>query len=104
MPPEPAAAAPAAGNGNGDRAGPPPTREPIISTKALTKTYPGPVEAVKAVDLEVREGEIYGLLGPNGAGKTTTIGMLTTRVVPTSGEAVVGGVDMIRQPALAKQV
>jgi ABC-2 type transport system ATP-binding protein len=49
-------------------------------------------------------GEIYGLLGPNGAGKSTTIGMLTTRVIPTGGTAMVGGVDVIQNPALAKQV
>jgi ABC-2 type transport system ATP-binding protein len=52
----------------------------------------------------VRRGEIFGLLGPNGAGKTTTAGMLTTRVIPTSGRAFVGGIDVIRHPALAKQV
>lgn len=56
------------------------------------------------MDLQVHRGEIYGLLGPNGAGKSTTIGMLTTRVIPTSGEASVGGVDIVRHPALAKQV
>jgi ABC-2 type transport system ATP-binding protein len=78
--------------------------QPIIRTRGLTKTYPGGIEAVKAVDLEVLPGEIYGLLGPNGAGKSTTIGMLTTRVVPTSGDAEVGGVDIVRHPALAKQV
>ena len=49
-------------------------------------------------------GEIFGLLGPNGAGKTTTAGMLTTRVVPTSGEAHVGGIDVIAHPARAKQL
>ena len=82
----------------------PVTTEPIIRTAGLTKTYPGGVEAVKGVDLEIFPGEIYGLLGPNGAGKTTTIGMLTTRVVPTSGQAWVGGVDMIHHSSLAKQV
>jgi ABC-2 type transport system ATP-binding protein len=56
------------------------------------------------LDMEIRSGEIYGFLGPNGAGKSTTIGMLTTRVIPTSGEATVGGVDIIRHPAIAKQV
>ncbi|MDQ1513192.1 MAG: type transport system ATP-binding protein, partial [Microbacteriaceae bacterium] len=54
-------------------------------------------------DLSVRKGEIFGLLGPNGAGKTTTVGMLTTRVVPTAGRAFVGGVDVVREPARAKQ-
>ena len=49
-------------------------------------------------------GEIFGLLGPNGAGKTTTAGMLTTRVIPTSGRAFVGGVDVVAHPTAAKQV
>jgi ABC-2 type transport system ATP-binding protein len=44
------------------------------------------------------------LLGPNGAGKTTTVGMLTTRVVPTSGRALVGGIDVVAHPALTKRV
>jgi ABC-2 type transport system ATP-binding protein len=76
----------------------------IIETHGLAKTYPGPIEAVLPLDMEIRAGEIYGLLGPNGAGKSTTIGMLTTRVVPTAGEARVGRVDIVRHPALAKQV
>src|SRR4029078_11818394 len=49
-------------------------------------------------------GEIFGLLGPNGAGKTTTAGMLTTRVIPTSGGAYVGGIDVVAHPVAAKQV
>jgi ABC-2 type transport system ATP-binding protein len=52
----------------------------------------------------VAPGEIFGLLGPNGAGKTTTAGMLTTRVIPTSGQAFVGGIDVVAHPALAKQI
>jgi ABC-2 type transport system ATP-binding protein len=75
-----------------------------VRTRALSKTYPGDVRAVVELDMEIRAGEIYGFLGPNGAGKSTTIGMLTTRVTPTSGAAEVGGVDIIRHPALAKQV
>lgn len=66
--------------------------------------YPGGRgPAVDHLDLDVEPGEIFGLLGPNGAGKTTTAGMLTTRVVPTSGRALVGGVDVVAHPALAKQ-
>jgi ABC-2 type transport system ATP-binding protein len=71
----------------------------------LTKVYPGAdFAAVDHLDLEVRPGEIFGLLGPNGAGKTTTVGMLTTRVVPDSGRAFVGSVDVVARPALAKQL
>ena len=76
----------------------------IITTHKLNKIYPGDIHAVIDLDMEIRSGEIYGFLGPNGAGKSTTIGMLTTRVIPTSGSAVVGGVDIVRHPALAKQV
>ena len=62
-----------------------------------------PPAAVDALDLDVSRGEIFGLLGPNGAGKSTTIGMLTTRVVPTSGSAFVAGVDVVAHPSLVKQ-
>jgi len=54
----------------------------------------GEIVALKGLDLDVHEGEFFGLLGPNGAGKTTTIGILTTRVRPTSGSALVGGADV----------
>ena len=76
----------------------------VIRTEALTKVYPGDIRAVDGLDLSVRRGEIFGLLGPNGAGKTTTAGMLTTRVVPTSGRALVGGIDVVAHPVAAKQV
>jgi ABC-2 type transport system ATP-binding protein len=77
---------------------------PVIRTEALSKTYPTGVQAVVSLDLTVREGEIFGLLGPNGAGKTTTVGMLTTRVVPTSGHASIAGVDVVRHPSHAKRM
>ena len=57
-----------------------------------------PIEALRGLDLEVREGEFFGLLGPNGAGKTTTIGILTTRVAATSGTATVAGADVVNTP------
>jgi ABC-2 type transport system ATP-binding protein len=77
----------------------------VIRTVGLRKVYAGAdFAAVDGLDLRVRGGEIFGLLGPNGAGKTTTAGMLTTRVIPTSGEAYVGAIDVIAQPALAKQL
>jgi ABC-2 type transport system ATP-binding protein len=77
----------------------------VIHTEELTKVYPGAdFAAVDRLNLDVSAGEIFGLLGPNGAGKTTTAGMLTTRVVPTSGKAFIGGVDVAAHPALAKQL
>ncbi len=77
----------------------------VIRTVDLTKVYAGTdFAAVDQLNLSVRGGEIFGLLGPNGAGKTTTAGMLTTRVVPTSGSAYVGEIDVVNQPALAKQL
>ncbi|MGZ4714443.1 MAG: ABC transporter ATP-binding protein [Acidimicrobiia bacterium] len=76
----------------------------VIRTEQLTKVYPGDILAVDRLDLEVQTGEIFGLLGPNGAGKTTTAGMLTTRVIPTSGHALVGDVDVVAHPTAAKQL
>src|SRR5437879_2472324 len=77
----------------------------IIRTVDLTKVYPGTdFKAVDALNLSVGAGEIFGLLGPNGAGKTTTAGMLTTRVIPTGGQAYVAGIDVVAHPALTKQV
>jgi ABC-2 type transport system ATP-binding protein len=75
-----------------------------IEVRALRKTYPGGVEAVKGIDFEVPAGEVFGLLGPNGAGKSTTVGMLTTTIVPTSGGARLGGHDVVRSPLLARSV
>jgi len=63
----------------------------------------GEIVALDSLDLEVRDGEFFGLLGPNGAGKTTTIGILTTRVTPTSGSAVVGGADVATQAVRVRQ-
>src|ERR687884_1572062 len=54
------------------------------------------VEAVRGIDFDVAEGELFGLLGPNGAGKTTTIKMLVTLLIPTSGTARVLGHDVVR--------
>src|SRR6202161_1100102 len=77
----------------------------VIRTEDLTKRYSGmDVAAVDGLNLRVHQGEIFGLLGPNGAGKTTTAGILTTRVVPTSGTAYVAGIDVRKHPALVKQV
>ncbi|MGH7723481.1 MAG: ATP-binding cassette domain-containing protein [Candidatus Dormibacteria bacterium] len=62
------------------------------------------MKAVDRVNLLVDHGEVFGLLGPNGAGKTTTAGILTTRVLPTSGQAFVGDVDVVKHPTVAKQL
>ena len=75
-----------------------------IEVLGLTKTYPGGVEAVKAIDFDVERGEVFGLLGPNGAGKSTTIGMLTTTLSPTSGTALLAGLDVARDPVAARQM
>lgn len=69
-----------------------------IETTALRKVYPGDTIALHGLDLRVGEGDFFGLLGPNGAGKTTTIGILTTRVMPTAGTAVVAGADVRADP------
>jgi ABC-2 type transport system ATP-binding protein len=78
----------------------------MIETQGLTKTFKvrkGTVEAVRGVDLEVNEGEIFGFLGPNGAGKTTTMRILTTLLDPTSGKASVCGIDLLRHPGQVRR-
>jgi ABC-2 type transport system ATP-binding protein len=59
---------------------------PAVEVHDLVKRYPkSRASAVDGINFVVEQGEIFGLLGPNGAGKSTTIGVLTTRIVPTSG-------------------
>jgi ABC-2 type transport system ATP-binding protein len=72
--------------------------EVIVETRNLSKVYRDfwgrqKVRALKALDLEIRQGEIFGLLGPNGSGKTTTIKLLLGLLFPTSGKALVFGRD-----------
>jgi ABC-2 type transport system ATP-binding protein len=66
----------------------------VVETRELTKIY-GKLTAVNDLNMEVKEGDIFGFLGPNGAGKTTTILMLMGLSVPTSGTAIVGGFDVV---------
>jgi linearmycin/streptolysin S transport system ATP-binding protein len=73
----------------------------MLELTGLGKNY-GERTAVKALDLTVVRGEILGLLGPNGAGKTTTISMASGVVTPSRGRVVIGGVDLAKQPRLAK--
>jgi ABC-2 type transport system ATP-binding protein len=62
------------------------------------------VVALESLDLDIRGGEFFGLLGPNGAGKTTAIGILTTRVRPTSGKAIVAGADVMEDSVRVRQM
>jgi ABC-2 type transport system ATP-binding protein len=78
----------------------------MISTKGLRKTFSVRkhgrtvmVDAVRGIDLQVSEHEIFGFLGPNGAGKTTTLRMLATLIVPDGGTAAIAGADLLRAPA-----
>ncbi|MEV7008499.1 ABC transporter ATP-binding protein [Streptosporangium sp. NPDC051022] len=77
-----------------------------VDTSELRKTYvtsSGVTEAVAGLTLRVGRGELFGLLGPNGAGKTTTMGMLTTRIAPTSGTAAVAGADVVGDPIAVRR-
>jgi oleandomycin transport system ATP-binding protein len=75
----------------------------MIRTDGLAKSF-GTTRALDGVDLEVEAGTVLGLLGPNGAGKTTAVRILTTLLAPTSGNATVGGFDVVRQPHLVRQL
>jgi ABC-2 type transport system ATP-binding protein len=77
----------------------------MIETRGLRKSFTSRqgrekkvVEAVRSVDLDVAEGEIFGFLGPNGAGKTTTLRMLATLIEPDGGTAAIAGADLLRDP------
>src|ERR1700722_2867750 len=83
----------------------------MIQTKALRKSFQSgkgrkatTVDAVRGVDLEVAEGEIFGFLGPNGAGKTTTLRMLATLIVPDGGEATIAGADLLADPGEVRRL
>ncbi len=70
----------------------------LIVVKNLTKHF-GDVKAVDGITFEVKSGSVFAFLGPNGAGKSTTIKMLITLLAPTSGEATIDGLDVVRQSA-----
>jgi len=78
----------------------------IVEIQGLRKIYEGKqrVVALDGIDLEVKQGEIFGLLGPNGAGKTTTIGICTTRTQPTGGVVRIDGIDVMQHPAQARKL
>jgi ABC-2 type transport system ATP-binding protein len=75
----------------------------IITVKNLKKNY-GSFEAVKDISFEVYEGEIFGLLGPNGAGKSSTLEIIETLREKTSGEIMVDGLDLDKEPNSIKQI
>ncbi|HFD87851.1 MAG TPA: ABC transporter ATP-binding protein [Gammaproteobacteria bacterium] len=74
-----------------------------LQIKDLHKTYKGGFEALKGISMEVSEGDFFALLGPNGAGKSTTIGILTSLVRKSSGNVLIFGHDIDREPSQAKQ-
>ena len=76
----------------------------IISVRSLTKTYSGGHQALKGIDLDIRQGEILALLGPNGAGKTTLISTICGLVTPTSGTVTVGGHDIIKDYRVTRKL
>jgi len=75
----------------------------IITVKDLVKNY-GSFKAVKGISFEVYEGEIFGLLGPNGAGKSTTLEIMETLRKKTSGEVIICGMNLDREPENIKKV
>src|SRR5688500_13442028 len=75
----------------------------MIEIRELTKKY-GEFTAVDNLSLSVAPGEIFGFLGPNGAGKTTTIRILAGLSLPTSGDARIGGHDVVREAVAAKRL
>ena len=78
----------------------------VLSVKNLNKTYSkneiSPIFALKNLNLEVKEGEIFGLLGPNGAGKSTFINILGGSVIKTEGEVYVWGFNLDENPRQVK--
>lgn len=83
-------------------------QETLVQVRGLAKEFKRTTGekffAVKGVDLDIRRGEIFSLLGPNGAGKTTTISMISGLLEPTSGDAVIGGHSITKDPIPAKRL
>jgi ABC-2 type transport system ATP-binding protein len=76
--------------------------QPIISVRQLSKTYATGFHALKQIDLEIRQGEIFALLGPNGAGKTTLISIICGIVNPSEGSVLADGHDVVRDYRAAR--
>ena len=75
----------------------------MINISNVTKSYNGVYKAVDNLNLEIKDGEIYGLLGPNGAGKTTTIKMITGIIAPTNGTIEINNIDINKEAVKAKE-
>jgi len=73
-----------------------------LEIQNLSKTYANGVEALKGIDLQVKQGDFFALLGANGAGKSTTIGLITTLLTKSSGNILINGFDLDQQPERAK--
>ncbi len=76
-------------------------RDTLLKVEGLSRFY-GPLQAVKNISFEIRQGEVLGFLGPNGAGKTTTMQMLTGNLAPSAGSVTVAGHDLLEDPRAAK--
>jgi ABC-2 type transport system ATP-binding protein len=83
-------------------------QQTLVEVRGLTKTFKRAdgteVQAVRGIDLDIYQGEIFSLLGPNGAGKTTTISMISGLLSATSGEARIGGHSIRKEPMAAKRL
>jgi ABC-2 type transport system ATP-binding protein len=75
----------------------------ILQVMNLTRKFGG-FTAVDSISFSVVSGEIFGIVGPNGAGKTTTVKMLTTLLPPTSGNAIVGGYDILHHASTVRRI
>ena len=77
---------------------------PAVEAKGLVKTYPGGVQALKGVNISVRQGSVFALLGPNGAGKSTIVKILTTLSRPTAGRATIMRWDVVQEPGRVRRM
>jgi ABC-2 type transport system ATP-binding protein len=75
----------------------------VLEVRGLQKSY-GKLLAVKGIDFDVREGEVFALIGPNGAGKTTTLRMIATILKPGEGQVTVDGLDLVRDSAEVREI
>lgn len=80
------------------------TASPALYIEGLKKTYAGGLQALKGIDLQVRQGDFFALLGPNGAGKSTTIGIMCTLILKTFGKVEIFGLDIEKHANAVKRL